>query len=71
MSRSKHAAKARRAKNRVLDEMMEMAKALQTHELIPRQDMVKMKLICAAPPARAPDKLACHTNNQASTCASP
>ena len=71
MSRSKHAAKTHSAKNRVLKEMMEMARALQTHALISKQDMVKMKLICEAPPECAPDKLACPTNSQASTCASP
>ena len=47
----------RTAKNRVLDEMMEMAQALQTHELISKQDMAKMKLICEAPPAYTPDKV--------------
>ena len=72
----KHNAKTRTtkthsAKNRVLEEMMEMARALQTHALISKQDMAKMKLICEAPPARAPDKLACLTNSQATTCVSP
>ena len=39
------------SKNRVLDEMMEMAQALQVHELISMPDMAKLKLICEAPPA--------------------
>lgn len=50
--------KTRSAKNRVLEEMMEMAQALQTHALISKQDMARMKLICAAPPEYAPDKVA-------------
>ena len=45
------------AKNRVLDEMMEMAQALQTHDLISRQDMAKMKLICEVPPEYTPEKV--------------
>ena len=41
----------RTAKSRVLNEMMEMAQTLQTHDLIFKQDMAKMKLICEVPPA--------------------
>lgn len=63
--------KTRSAKSRVLEEMMEIAQALQAQALISKQDMAKMKLICEAPPECAPDKLACPTNSQASTCASP
>lgn len=37
-------------KNRVLDEMLEMAQSLQGHGLISKQDMVKMKLLCESPP---------------------
>ena len=37
--------------DRVLDEMMEMAQALQGHGLISRHDMARMKLICQKPPA--------------------
>ncbi len=47
----------RTAKNRVLNEMMEMAQALQTHDLISKQDMAKMKLICEVPPAYTPQKV--------------
>lgn len=47
----------RTAKNRVLNEMMEMAQALQTHDLISKQDMAKMKLICETPPAYTPEKV--------------
>jgi putative transcriptional regulator len=47
----------RTPKNRVLDEMIEMAQALQAHELISKQDMAKMKLICEAPPAYSPEKV--------------
>ena len=47
----------RKPKNRVLDEMMVMALALQTHDLISKQDMVKMKLICEAPPEYTPEKV--------------
>lgn len=36
--------------NRILDEMLEMALALQGHDLISKQDMAKMKLICETPP---------------------
>ena len=35
---------------RILDEMLEMAQALQGHALISKQDMAKMKLICQRPP---------------------
>ncbi len=45
------------AKNRVLDEMLEMAQALQAHELISSQDMAKMKLICEAPPEYTPERV--------------
>ena len=44
-------------KNRVLNEMMEMAQALQGHELISKQDMAKMKLICQSPPEYTPEKV--------------
>ena len=47
----------RTAKSRVLKEMMEMAQALQTHELISKQDIAKMKLICEAPPDYTPDRV--------------
>ena len=36
--------------NRILDEMLEMAQALQGHALISKQDMAKMNLICQRPP---------------------
>ena len=42
---------------RVLDEMMEMAQALQAHQLISKQDMAKMKLICQSPPEYTPEKV--------------
>ena len=45
-------------KNRILDEMMEMAQALQGHELISKQDMAKMKLICQSPPEYTAEKVA-------------
>ncbi len=45
------------AKNRVLDEMLEMAQSLQAHELISSQDMAKMKLICEAPPEYTPERV--------------
>lgn len=35
---------------RILDEMLEMAHALQAHALITKQDMAKMKLVCQSPP---------------------
>jgi len=44
-------------KNRILDEMIEMAQALQGHELISKQDMAKMKLICQSPPEYSPEKV--------------
>ncbi len=43
--------------SRILDEMMEMAQALQGHELISKQDMAKMKLLCRTPPAYTADKV--------------
>jgi putative transcriptional regulator len=36
--------------NRIVEEMLEMAQALQGHALISKQDMAKMKLICQSPP---------------------
>lgn len=45
-------------KNRVLDEMMEMAQALKGHDLISKQDMAKMKLICQSPPEYTAEKVA-------------
>ena len=50
--------KVANAKGRVLDEMMEMALALQKHELLSRQDMAKMKLLCEAPPEYTAEKVA-------------
>lgn len=47
----------RSANSRVLAEMMEMAQALQTHDLISKQDMAKMKLICEAPPHYSPERV--------------
>lgn len=46
-----------KTKNRVLDELMEMAQALQAHALISKQDMAKMKLICEAPPEYTPERV--------------
>lgn len=43
--------------NRILDEMMEMAQALQGHVLISRQDVTRMQLICQKPPDYAPEKV--------------
>ena len=43
--------------SRILDEMMEMARALQGHQLISRQDMAKMKLICQTPPEYTSEKV--------------
>ncbi len=36
--------------NRILTEMLEIARALQGHALISKQDMAKMQLICQRPP---------------------
>lgn len=44
-------------KNRILDEMMEMAQALQGHDLLSKQDMAKMKFICQSPPEYSPEKV--------------
>jgi putative transcriptional regulator len=54
---AKPAVKPRSDSRRVLDEMMEMANALQSHELISRQDMAKMKLLCEAPPEYSPERV--------------
>lgn len=51
------ALKKRNANNRIADELMEMALALQDHALISKQDMARMKLICAAPPAYSPERV--------------
>lgn len=51
------ALKKRNAKSRVMDEMMEMATALQSHALISKQDMAKMKLMCEAPPEYSPERV--------------
>ena len=50
-------ANSRSAKSRVLDEMLEMARALEPHGLISKQDMAKMKLICEAPPEYTPERV--------------
>ncbi len=50
-------ARSRSAKNRVLDEMLEMAQALEPHGLISKQDMAKMKLICEALPEYTPERV--------------
>ena len=42
---------------RVLDEMFEMARVLQAHNLITLQDMAKMKLICQRPPQYTPENV--------------
>lgn len=42
---------------RILVEMLDMAKALQSHELISKQDMAKMKLICETPPEYSPENV--------------
>ncbi len=44
-------------KNRVLSEMMEMALALQGHELISKQDFAKISLICKKPPEYTSEKV--------------
>lgn len=54
---SKHTSKPSSAKTRVLDEMMEMAQALQAHKLISQQDMARLKLICEAPPEYTPERV--------------
>lgn len=45
------------AQTRVLDEMMEMAHALNKHDLLSKPDMAKMKLLCEAPPEYTPEKV--------------
>jgi putative transcriptional regulator len=42
--------KALAKETRVIDELLEMARALQGHTLISKQDMARMKLICQSPP---------------------
>ncbi len=42
---------------RVLDEMFEMARVLQDHDLITMHDMAKMKLICQRPPQYTPENV--------------
>ncbi len=44
-------------KSRVLDEMMEMAQALQGHQLISKPEMAKMQLLCEVPPAYTAEKV--------------
>lgn len=44
-------------KSHVLDEMMEMAQALQRHDLISKPDMAKIKLICQSPPEYTSEKV--------------
>ncbi len=43
--------------SRILDEMLEVARALQDHALISKQDMVRMKLICQSPPQYTPENV--------------
>ncbi len=42
---------------RVLNELMEMAHALQCNGLVTKQDMDKMSLICQSPPQYTPEKI--------------
>ena len=49
--------KTQTGSGRVLDEMMEMALALETHQLLSKQDIAKMKLICHSPPQYTPEKV--------------
>ena len=52
--------------NRVLDEMMEMAAALNTHGLITKQDMTRMKTLCMEkPPVYTSDKVVSLRTRQA------
>ncbi len=46
-----------RGDSRILDEMLEMAEALQGHGLVSVQDMAKMKLWCVPPPHYAASKV--------------
>lgn len=50
--------KRRSGQSRVLDEMLEMARALQGRGLISRQDMAKMSLICQPAPIYGSEKVA-------------
>jgi putative transcriptional regulator len=51
--------KKTKRESRVLDEMMEMALALDAHGLVTKQDMVKMKALCMKkPPVFTPEKVA-------------
>lgn len=43
--------------NRVLNEMLEMAQALQGHALITKQNMAKMNLLCQKVPEYTPEKV--------------
>lgn len=43
--------------HRILDEMLEMAGALQEHALISKQDMARMQLICQSPPQYTSEKV--------------
>lgn len=43
--------------NRILNELLEMAQALQGHALITKQDMAKMNLLCQCPPEYTSEKV--------------
>lgn len=43
--------RASKPANPILDDMLEMAAALEPHGLISKHDMTKMKLLCESPPA--------------------
>ena len=43
--------------NRILDELLEMADALQCHELITKQNMTQMNLLCQCPPEYTSEKV--------------
>lgn len=43
--------------DRILSEMMEMAQLLHGQQLISKQDMAKMNLICQSPPEYTPERV--------------
>lgn len=50
---------------RMLDEMLEMAGALDVHGLITKSDMVQMRGLCQKPPVYTPRKVALIRKNKA------
>lgn len=58
MTESTRAKPHRSEERRMLDEMLEMAQALETHGVLTKPDMVQMQGLCLKPPVYTPKRVA-------------